>query len=92
MHVLTATSQKSKRISHSTSHAETLVCAKGVPTAQLVAMRLAEPELAMQLRAITPLALLDVQDRGLCPIPVDTFVDCMDLWELACGLRGIPQD
>ena len=25
-------------------------------------------------------------------IPVDAVIDCMDLWELACGQRGIPQD
>ena len=25
-------------------------------------------------------------------IPHDHVVDCMDLWELACGFRGIPQD
>ena len=23
---------------------------------------------------------------------VDAYIDCVDLWELCCGLRGIPQD
>ena len=46
MHLLICTSTKSKRISHSTSHAETNACARAIPGAQLVAMRLAEPEMA----------------------------------------------
>ena len=31
-------------------------------------------------------------DSGRLPIPVDTWIECMDLWELCCGLRGTPQD
>ena len=31
-------------------------------------------------------------DAGKLPIPVDAWIDCMDLWELCCGLRGTPQD
>ena len=38
------------------------------------------------------MALLDVQESATVPLPVDSFIDCMDLWELACGLKGIPQD
>ena len=37
-HIYVATSQKSKRISYSTSHAETLSGAKAIPIAQLLAM------------------------------------------------------
>ena len=43
--ILHATSQKSKRISHSTSHAETLVEAKGIPLGQIIGLRLTEPEI-----------------------------------------------
>ena len=96
MHILAATSQKSKRISHSTSHAETLAAAKAIPIGQLGALRLAEPELCAhhghrQVR-LAPLQLLDIQDKSQCPIPHDHVIDCMDLWELACGCKGIPQD
>ena len=91
-HILTGTAHKSKRISHSTSHAETLSAAKGIPLAQLVALRFAESELVASLNIRAPLKLLEVQDSGLCPIPVDAYIDCMDLWELCCGIRGTPQD
>ena len=40
MHVLHITSQKSKRISHSTSHAETNSAAKTIPLGQLLCLRL----------------------------------------------------
>jgi hypothetical protein len=92
LHVLHVTSQKSKRISHSTSHAETLVCAKGIPMAQIIGLRLTEPEIVREKKFIKPLELQEILDAGKLAIPIDCFVDCMDLWELACGLRGIPQD
>ena len=96
MHILTGSSQKAKRISHSTSHAETLSAAKAIPLAQLVALRLCQPEVttrrSFSRQCSTPLALLDVQESGTVPLPVDSFIDCMDLWELSCGLKGIPQD
>ena len=86
-------SNKSKRISHSTSHAETLAAAKTVPLAQIAALRLAEPEITMlHRRKLSPLELMTLQDKALVPIPVDHAVDCMDLWELSCGNKGIPQD
>ena len=28
----------------------------------------------------------------MCPLPVDAYIDCMDLWDLACGIKGMPQD
>ncbi len=91
-HIYIATSQKSKRISYSTSHAETLSAAKAIPVAQLVAMRLSEPELTQKHSINKPLLLQELQDTGQCPIPVDAYIDCMDLWELCCGMRGTPQD
>ena len=35
---------------------------------------------------------LQNKDELICPVVHDHFIDCMDLWELACGYRGIPQD
>eukprot|EP00959_Pyramimonas_sp_CCMP1952_P183301 3832205-Pyramimonas_sp.AAC.1 len=97
MHTLTGSSQKkAKRISHITSHAETLSAAKAIPLAQLVALRLCEPEVTTRRsfagKHSIPLALLDVQESATVPLPVDSFIDCMDRWELSCGLKGIPQD
>ena len=96
MHILTGSSQKAKRISHSTSHAETLSSAKAIPLSQLIALRLCEPEIVtrrdFKMHRARPMALLEVQESATVPLPVDSFIDCMDLWELACGLKGIPQD
>ena len=82
----------SKRISHSTSHAETLSCAALIPMGQLVAMRIAEPELTLKFGRLTPMKLLTIQDEGTCPVMYDHMVDCMDLWDLACGRKGVPLD
>ena len=93
MHLLIGSSSKAKRISHSTSHAETLAAAKTIPLGQLTALRYAEPEISMMnTMKLTPMKLSTIQDDALCPVMHDHFIDCMDLWELACGLRGIPQD
>ena len=91
-HILHATSQKSKRISHSTSHAETLAAAKGIPLGQIIGLRLTEPEVMHNYNIKRPLELQEMLDSGRLPIPVDAWIDCMDLWELCCGLRGTPQD
>ena len=91
-HILHATSQKSKRISHSTSHAETLTAAKGIPLGQIIGSRLTEPEVMHTYNIKRPLELQEMLDAGRLPIPVDAWIDCMDLWELCCGLRGTPQD
>ena len=91
-HVLHASSQKSKRISHSTSHAETLAAAKGIPMGQIIGLRLCEPEVVHTYQVRRPLDLQEMLDAGRLPIPIDAWVDCMDLWELCCGLRGTPQD
>ena len=82
----------SKRISHSTSHAETLACAALIPMGQLVCMRLAEPELSIKYGKLSPIKLLKIQDDSHCPVLYDHMVDCMDLWDLACGRKGVPQD
>ena len=92
-HLMLASSTKSKRISHSTSHAETLAGARGLPMGQLLAIRYCEHEIVAQKQSkVTPLQLLSLQDEALVPLPVDMGIDCMDFWELCCGYRGIPQD
>ena len=92
LHALVVTSTKSQRVSHSTSHAETLAAARGVPMAQIIGMRLTEPEINILCGPQKPLQLQERLDRGQLSLPVDAYVDCMDLWELCCGLRGTPQD
>ena len=91
-HILHATSQKSKRIPHSTSHAETLAAAKGIPLGQIIGLRLTEPEVIHMYNIKRPLELHEMLDTKRLPIPVDAWIDCLDLWELCCGLRGTPQD
>ena len=60
---------------------------------QMIALRYAEPELvARSTKTVTPLILEQYQERGECPLMHDHFIDCMDLWELSCGMKGIPQD
>ena len=93
IHIYVGSSNKAKRLSHSTSHAETLSAAKFIPVGQLVALRLCEPDLAIYFNtSLSPGLLMNVQDRGMCMVPHDHYIDCMDLWELSCGLKGIPQD
>ena len=93
MHLVMGSGSIAKRISSSTSHAETLAAAALIPMGQLVAMRLAEPELlAKNGGKVTPMYLLRIQEESLCPIMMDHIIDCMDVWDLACGKKGIPQD
>ena len=69
--MLMAFSQKAKRISHSTSHAECNAASKTVPVGQVVALRYAEPE--MSLRAgfkLTPAKMQQLADDGQCPLPL----------------------
>ena len=92
-HPLVGSSSKAKRVSYSTSHAETNAAAKAIPMGQMIALRYAEPELvARSTKTVTPLILEQYQERGECPLMHDHFIDCMDLWELSCGMKGIPQD
>lgn len=92
-HLMLGTASKSKRISHSTSHAETLAAARGLPMGQLLSIRYSEADLVRVNRGrITPMRFLQLQDDGHVPIPTDLMIDCMDCWELCTGYRGVPQD
>ena len=35
---------------------------------------------------------MELQDNGQSVVPVDVFIECMNLWKLSTGLRGIPLD
>lgn len=74
--------------------AETNAAARGIPIGQIIHLRLCEPDLRIRElpQALTPMRLLEMGDLAHRQIPHDHFVDCMDLWELSCGLRGVPQD
>ena len=92
-HILVGSRQKSKRISHSTFHAETHPAAKIVPVGHIVTLRLGEASLHCKYNfMLTARLLAEITDTGKLPYPCDHYIDCMDLWELSCGMRGIPQD
>ena len=84
-HILHATSQKSKRVSHSTSHAETLAAAKGIPLGQIIGLRLTEPEIIHAYIIKRPLELQEMLDAGRLPVPVDAWIDM--LWNTKYASR-----
>ena len=51
-----------------------------------------EPQVMHTYNIKRPLELQEMLDAGRLPIPVDAWIDSMDLWDLCCGLRGTPQD
>ena len=89
VHVLWAHGAKAKRVSYSTSHAETLAAISGLEAASLMTVRLAE---LLYVPKPSIHALLAVQERGVRELPVDDLGDCRDLFELVSGERGISQD
>ena len=94
MHLLHCSSTKAKRVSHSTSHAETNACARALPHAQMIALRLCEPEHKGRLwpSSLTPMRLLSCTEDAEPLCNTDAYVDCMDLFELATGQKGVPLD
>eukprot|EP00435_Cladocopium_sp_Y103_P053465 s971_g17.t1 len=90
MHVLHASGTKAKRVSYSTSHAETLSMINGVESSTLIMVRLSErlhPEPAPSL-----LQLTKIQEEGNKLLPVDYYGDCRDVFELVTGEKTLPQD
>ena len=95
-HVIAFISHKAKRVSSSTSMAETLAAVHGKEIAQLVAVRLTEilghGTLTPWMKP-TPLTLfIEIQEQGLYVVPIDHMTDCHDLFQLAIGEKGVPQD
>ncbi|CAE7490455.1 ACBD6 [Symbiodinium pilosum] len=89
-HVLWAHGAKAKRVSYSTSHAETLAAVSCMETSTLVAVRLGE--LLYTPKAPTVQSLLLLQEGGVPELPCDGYTDCKDLWELASGSTSVAQD
>lgn len=89
-HVLFAHGGKSKRVSYSTSHAETLSAVNGLEATSMVSTRLTE--LWIQEPAPSLKLLTEYQEGGSNLFPVDSATDCRDLFELSTGGKGIPQD
>ena len=89
-HCIAATSRKSKRITHSTSFAETLACHSGSASSQLLALRFTEVLCDVPSPRLS--TLLRWADEGHFVIPTHCVTDCFDLLELATGDRGVPSD
>ena len=89
-HILSAHGAKAKRISYSTSHAETLAAIAGLETSSLVSLRLAELLLPEKKPSLQKLAAL--QEKGVPFLPVDAYTDCRDFFSLTTGSASLPQD
>ncbi len=90
MHVLHAHGGKAKRVSYSTSHAETLSMVNGLESTTLVMTRLSE--LMLRERSPTLDQLVKIQEGGNPMLSCDYYMDCKDLWELITGSKVLPQD
>ena len=89
-HILWGHGAKAKRISHSTSHAETSAAISGLEASTLVAVRLAE--LMFLPGRSTLQALIATQEQGIPRLPFDSYTDCRDFFELASGDKSVSQD
>ena len=88
--ILWSQGTRSKRISYSTSHGETLAAINGLESASLVALRVSELLLKDSKPSLQQLAAL--QERGNDDLPIDHYTDCRDLFELVTGGKSLPQD
>jgi hypothetical protein len=93
-HPLFFSGKKSTRVSHSTSHSESLAAVGTTQMAQLIAHRLSEPFAAYMLGKwpLKSADFLHMQDINLTIVRVDHVTDCMDLFELVTGERGLSND
>ena len=89
-HVLWSHGAKAKRVSYSTSHAETLAAIGGLETVTLVSVRLCEMFLMGSQPSLAELT--KVQEHGHPQLPIDSLTDCKDFYELSTGDRSLPQD
>ena len=90
-HLISATSRKAKRISHSTSHAESLSAYGALTAAETVAMRQTEVH-APTSSAIPTSVLIHMEQEGRYDMLIYHMTDCHDLLDLVVGHRGTPQD
>ena len=80
-------SHKAKRISHSTSHAESLSSYNYLGASEQVAARFTELNCPFKLPSLDTLISLERYD-----LPIATFTDCHDFFDLVSGAKGVPQD
>ena len=94
--VMAVAANKAKRVSESTSSAETNGAVHGKAMAQLVGMRFNElfsPGIAWPMsHGVSLHDMIRLQDTAAFILPIDQSTDCGDLWELSCGQKGVPQD
>ena len=90
-HLLVHTGKLAKRISHNTSHAESLAQYSVITHCEMCALRLTE--LAAPWTFAMPLKwMIAIEERGVFTLSMDIVTDCKDLWELETGQKGVPQD
>jgi len=93
-HPLFFSGKKASRVSHSTSHGESVAAVGTTQVAQLCASRYTEPFLyTLYRQPIDAHTYIDLNLGGLpCLLPVDHVTDCMDVFELCTGSKGIASD
>jgi hypothetical protein len=93
-HPLYFSARKATRISHSTSHAETLSAVGCTQTALLVSFRYTEifGKSILNKESLNPRDLMLMQSLNMSICPIDHVTDCMDLFELVCGSKGLASD
>ena len=94
-HTLFFSARQASIVSHSTSHAETLSAIGCTQMGQLIAARITEMFCQMVLpprSSITAHDMLELSQKDIMVIAHDSMTDCMDLFELITGGRGVPSD
>ena len=90
-HLLVAQAKKAKRVSHSTSHAESLSMYSCLGLSETVAMRFTET-VYPGFRPPSLQELIELESFGRFELPVISCTDCHDLVDLLTGQKGTPQD
>ena len=88
-HLLFCGSHRSKRISHGTSHAESLGVYQASLAGEQIAQRITELSSPYPLNVQS---LMELDDIGLWELGVSSVTDCFDVIQLLVGQRGVPQD
>ena len=88
-HLLTCGSHRSKRISHGTSHAESLGVYQASLAGEQIAQRITELSSPYHLSLHE---FMELDDHGLWELGVSSVTDCFDVIQLMVGQRGVPQD
>ena len=89
-HILWSHGAKAKRISYSTSHAETLAAISGNEAAVMVSVRISE--MLHPDRQPTLSQLAAIQEAGNPQLPIDDYTDCNDVYQLVTMSKTLPQD